>query len=130
MKLRDIYKHKKYNNFIRISSFATPINKSLDFKEDLYIIVENLQVIDGNVSSCPSFNMYGTQEDIEQDYELYRDADTITWDTYEEVFDKIKEMIEDQDRKYKKEIEDAFNRLSTEELKSLQQDIDKIIADK
>lgn len=128
MRLRDVYRHKKYGNFIRISSFASPINKSAKNKEDLYVIVENLQIIDDNVSSCPSFNMYGTVEDIENNYELYRSADTINWDTFWDFNEELKKLIKEQEEKDQKELQKTFSKLSEEELKSLKNDINKIIA--
>ena len=69
MKLGDVYKHKENNSIIQIDSFAAPMGK---FGEGESIIVFR-QIERHNefeIGSCPSFNGYGTQEEIETEYEL------------------------------------------------------------
>lgn len=69
MKLGDIYRHKENNSIIQIDSFATPMGK---FSEGESIIVFR-QIEKHNefeIGSCPSFNGYGSQEEIENEYKL------------------------------------------------------------
>lgn len=69
MKLGDVYKHKENNSIIQIDSFATRIGK---FGEGDSIIVFR-QIEKHNefeIGSCLSFNKYGSQEEIEKEYEL------------------------------------------------------------
>ena len=61
MKLNDIYKHKEFPHYVQIDSFASHIS----YGKDMLIIVRDLHS-DG--SSCPSFNKYGTAEEIENYY--------------------------------------------------------------
>ena len=62
MKIGDIYKNKENNSIIQIDSFATPMGR---FCEEKTIIV--FRKIENEIGSCPSFNGYGTQEEIEAD---------------------------------------------------------------
>ena len=64
MKIGDIYKNKENNSIIQIDSFATPMGK---FDEQKSIIV--FRQIE-RFGSCPSFNGYGSKEEIEAEYEL------------------------------------------------------------
>ena len=69
MKLGDVYKHKENNSIIQIDSFATRMGK---FGEGDSIIVFR-QIEKHNefeIGSCLSFNGYGSQEEIEKEYEL------------------------------------------------------------
>ena len=67
MKLGDIYKNKENNSIIQIDSFATPMGK---FCEKPIIVVFR-QIEKHNefeFGSCPSFNGYGSREEIEAEY--------------------------------------------------------------
>ena len=68
MKLGDVYKHKENNSIIQIDSFATHMNK---FDEGVIIVFRNIEKHNEfEIGSCPSFNGYGSQEEIENEYEL------------------------------------------------------------
>jgi hypothetical protein len=70
MRLGDIYKHKENNCIIQIDSFATPMGR---FVEDSSFIIVFKQIVKHNeyeIGSCPSDNGYGSQEEIEKEYEL------------------------------------------------------------
>ena len=85
MKLGDIYKHKKNNYIIQIDSFAWPIVKH-DFKKR--IIVFKTIVHDAlGIGSCPSFNGYGSQEEIESEYELLVPQEELNkYSDWDEIF--------------------------------------------
>ena len=90
MKLGDIYKNKENNSIIQIDSFATPMGR---FGEEKTIIV--FQQIERHnefeICSCPSFNGYGTQEEIEAEYELLvSQEDLINYSNWDEIFQLIK----------------------------------------
>lgn len=84
MHIGDIYKHKKYNKFIRICGFAHHIK--LLGAENFIIVYEVLQEIDGYLASCPSFMEYAyNQEQIEFEYDLYISADDINYENFDEI---------------------------------------------
>lgn len=69
MKLGDIYVNKENRSVIQINSYASPMGK---FSRGGMVVVFR-QIEKHNESgtgSCPSFNGYGTQEEIEQEYRL------------------------------------------------------------
>ena len=69
MKLGDVYRHKENKSIIQIDSFATPMGR---LGEGDFIIVFR-QIEKHNeyeIGSCPSFNEYGSQKEIEKEYEL------------------------------------------------------------
>lgn len=92
MKLGDIYKHKKDNSIIQIDSFASPMGKF--FERDSFIIVFR-QIEKHNefeIGSCPSFNGYGSQEEIEAEYELLVPQEELgNYSDWNEIFDLIQE---------------------------------------
>lgn len=70
MKLGDVYRHKENNSIIQIDSFANPMGYFV--RKDKLIIVFR-QIVKHNeyeIGSCPSDNGYGSQEEIEKEYEL------------------------------------------------------------
>ena len=86
MKLGDIYKNKENNSIIQIDSFATPMGR---FCEEKPIIV--FRKIESEIGSCPNFNGYGTQEEIEADYELLVPQKELNnYCGWEEIFRLIK----------------------------------------
>ena len=89
MKLGDIYKHKENNSIIQIDSFATPMGR---FGEEKRIIVF-CQIEKHNefeIGSCPSFNGYGSQEEIENEYELLvSQEDLSNYSDWDEIFQLI-----------------------------------------
>lgn len=91
MKLFDIYKHKTSNDLIQIESFATHMNT---FKNNI-IIFRNIEKHNGyEIGSCPSFNGYGTKEDIEKEYELLvEEKDLDKYEDWNDIFNLIDEVI-------------------------------------
>ena len=86
MKLGDIYKNKENNSIIQIDSFATPMGR---FCEEKPIIV--FRKIESEIGSCSSFNGYGTQEEIEAEYELLVPQKELNnYCGWEEIFRLIK----------------------------------------
>lgn len=68
MKLGDIYKHKEDNSIIQINSFASHMGK---FSRDSIIVFCQIEKHNEfKIGSCPSFNGYGSKEEIENEYEL------------------------------------------------------------
>ena len=68
MKLGDIYKHKENNSIIQIDSFASHMG---DFLEGHIVVFRQIEKHNEfEIGSCPSFNGYGSQEEIENEYEL------------------------------------------------------------
>lgn len=89
MKLGDIYKHKTENNLIQIDSFASHINDINPFKT--IIVFANISKSMGMYGSCPSFNGYGTKEEIEEQYELLVPEEELEkYNSWEEIFELIK----------------------------------------
>ena len=69
MKLGDVYKHKENNSINQIDSFATLMGKI----GEGYSIIVFRKIERHNefeIGSCLSFNGYGSQEEIEKEYEL------------------------------------------------------------
>lgn len=89
MKLGDIYKHKENNSIIQIDSFATPMGR---FGKGKSIIVFR-QIEKHNefeIGSCPSFNGYGSQEEIENEYELLvSQEDLSNYSDWDEIFNLV-----------------------------------------
>lgn len=78
MVLGDMYKSKKGNDIIVIDSFATPLIRGMDAEKDtMYIICKHMINDGGMVASCPSFNSYSTQAEIEDNYDLYYTSEQI-----------------------------------------------------
>ncbi len=84
MLLGDIYKHKEKRSIIQIDSFATPMEN----RQGEFVIVFR----EINENRCPSLlNKYGTQEEIENEYELLvPQEDLKQYDDWDDIFDKIK----------------------------------------
>lgn len=73
MRLGDVYINKNCAEVIQIDSFATRINSflNLEVDDDMVIVVRHLTESCGVVGFAPSFNSYGTKEEIEALYELF-----------------------------------------------------------
>lgn len=69
MKIGDVYKHKENNSIIQIDSFATWMAK-MEEGDSIIIFRELEKHNEFEIGSCPSFNGYGTEEEIEKEYEL------------------------------------------------------------
>lgn len=89
MKLFDVYKNKKDNSIIQIDSFATPMNR---LGEGFIIVYKNIEKHnDIEIGSCPSFNGYGTSEEIEKEYELLVAQENLDkYETWEDIFKLVK----------------------------------------
>ena len=87
MKLFDIYKDKVTNEIIQINSFATRMNTH----KDMVIVFERIERHNEfEIGSCPSFNGYGTQEEIEREYELLvSQEDLRKYEAWEDIFTLI-----------------------------------------
>ena len=89
MKLGDIYKHKTNNNLIQIDSFASHINDDNPFKT--IIVFNHISNSMGMYGHCPSFNEYGSQQEIEEQYELLvPQEDLKKYNSFDEIFELIK----------------------------------------
>lgn len=87
MKLGDVYRHKECGNLIKIESFATHINENLN-PFNVVIVFANLEKLGGAYGYAPSFNGYGTKEEIEEQYELLvAQEDLNKYSSWEEVFE-------------------------------------------
>ena len=70
MKLGDIYKNKQDDSIIQIDSFATQMGRYVN-EDSLIIIFRQIEKHNEfEIGSSPSDNGYGSQEDIEKEYEL------------------------------------------------------------
>lgn len=88
MKLGDVYKNKKTNNLIQIDSFATHMNT---MKNSIIIFTRIERHNEFEIGSCPSFNGYGTQEEIKKEYELLIPQDELNqYDGWNDIFKLIK----------------------------------------
>jgi len=68
LKIGDIYRHKQNNSIIQIDSFATHM---CGLGQNFIIVFKHIERHNEfEIGSCPSFNGYGTQEEIEKEYEL------------------------------------------------------------
>lgn len=89
MKIGDIYKHKENNSIIRIDSFATPMGRFCESKH--IIIFRQIEKCDDEFGSLPSFNGYGTQEEIEAEYQLLVPQEEVqNYSGWDEIFNLIK----------------------------------------
>lgn len=92
MKLGDIYKHKKNGSIIQIDSFAAHMNT---LEGDVIIVFRNIEDHGKHeIGYCPSFNGYGTQKEIEAEYELALTQEELrNFSEWEEVFEAIERKI-------------------------------------
>lgn len=89
MKLGDIYISKNQNKLIQIDSFATHMNKFRDGFIIVYLNIEKHNEFE--IGNSPSFNGYGTQEEIEAEYELLVSEDNLrNYQSWNEIFDLMK----------------------------------------
>ncbi len=66
MKIGDIYINKHTKSIIQIDCFAFPMS---DFLKSSIVVYNHIEKHD-EIGICPSFNGYGSQEDIEKEYTL------------------------------------------------------------
>ena len=89
MKLGDVYKHKENNSIIQIDSFATPMGKFLEGKS-IIVFRQIERHNEFEIGSCPSFNGYGSREEIEAEYELLVSrAELKNYSDWNEIFNLI-----------------------------------------
>ena len=91
MKIGDIYKNKENNSIIQIDSFATPMGRFCG--EKIIIVFQQIEKHNEfEICSCPSFNGYGTQEEIEAEYELLVQQEELSnYSDWGEIFQLIGE---------------------------------------
>ena len=68
MKLGDVYRHKKNKSIIQIDSYASHMGKIVE--ETIVIFKQIEKHNEFEIGYSPSFNGYGTQQEIENEYEL------------------------------------------------------------
>ena len=91
MKLGDIYVHKVNGDIIQIDSFASHIKEFNPFKT--IIVFSNIVKSMDMYGSCPSFNGYGSKEEIEEEYELVVTQEELkNYNSMEEVVDYIRSL--------------------------------------
>ena len=89
MKLGDVYKHKKNNSLIQIDSYATPMGR---FDKGKEIIVFRKIVPYSIIGSSPAFNGYGSQEEIENEYELLVPQEELSnYSDWNEILELVEE---------------------------------------
>lgn len=86
MKLGDIYVNKEDKGIIQIDSFASHMNELGSDK--LIIVFSNIEKHNEfEIGSCPSFNGYGTQEEIESKYDLLVPQEELNkYSDWDEIF--------------------------------------------
>ena len=88
MKLGDVYKHKENNSIIQIDSFANPMGRFLEGKR--IIVFRQIEKHNDEFGSLPSFNGYGTSEEIENEYELLVSQEELSnYSDWSEIFQLI-----------------------------------------
>lgn len=100
MQLGDIYINKKDNSIIQIDSFATHMGK---FQKPVIIIFRHLEANTDDIWSCPSFNGYGSQTEIESEYDLLIPYEKLNETTWEEALKSINSADVDKNEKGDKE---------------------------
>lgn len=88
MKLGDVYVNKKGKSIIQIDSYATHMG---NFPEKSIIIFRQMERHNAyEIGSVPSFNGYGSREEIESEYELLVPHEKLTnYSDWNEIFDMV-----------------------------------------
>lgn len=88
MKLGDVYINKKDKSIIQIDSYATHMG---NFPEKSIIIFRQMERHNAyEIGSVPSFNGYGSREEIESEYELLVPQEKLTnYYDWNEIFDMV-----------------------------------------
>ena len=89
MKIGDVYRHKQNNSIIQIDSFATHM---CGLERDFVIVFKHIEKHNElEIVSCPSFNEYGSQEEIEKEYELLVSQKELSeYQDWNEIFKLLK----------------------------------------
>lgn len=89
LKLGEVYINKKNKSIIQIDSFATHMGE-IDKPIIIYRCIGNHG---GMIISCPSFNGYGSSEEIEAEYDLLiPQEDLDKYNSWDEVLDIVKDV--------------------------------------
>lgn len=90
MKLGDIYVNKNTKELIQIDSFASHMGRLWEDTKHSIIVFRCLEKGDV-IGSMPSFNGYGTSEEIEAEYELLVPQEKLKeYNDWDEVFALVK----------------------------------------
>lgn len=88
MRLGDIYINKENKSIIQIDSYASPMG---DFLEGHIVVFRQLEKHGDVIGSMPSFNGYGSQEEIESEYELLITEENLNkYGVWNEIFELAK----------------------------------------
>lgn len=79
MKLFDLYKSKLDDQMILIDSFAVRVGT---ISEDMVVVFRKIIRSGFELGSIPSFNGYGTAEEIEELYEFYAEYKSNKWNEW------------------------------------------------
>lgn len=90
MKIGDVYRHKEKNSIIQIDSFATPMGKFVDASSFFIVFKQIEKHNEYEIGSRPSNNGYGSQEEIEKEYELLLPQEELyMYQDWNEVFELL-----------------------------------------
>lgn len=88
MKLGDIYVNKENKSIIQIDSFAWSMG---DITKGHIIVFRQIEEHGGMIGSLPSFNGYGSKEEIENEYKLLIPQEKLDeYDDWDKVFELAK----------------------------------------
>lgn len=92
MKLYDVYKNKNGTDIIQIDSFATKMGRFGESEDGMIIVFRHIEKHNEfEIGSCPSFNGYGTKEDIEAEYEVLVGADDLkNYSDWNEILELVR----------------------------------------
>lgn len=85
MELLDIYKHKESSKLIQITAFATPMGRIQS--DGFTIVFSQLHKMNGRVVTTPSQYGYGSEKEIEKEYELFLHREEVNkYETWDEIY--------------------------------------------
>lgn len=88
MTLGDIYINKENKSIIQIDSYASPMG---DFLKGHIVVFRQLEEYGDVIGSMPSFNGYGSKEEIESEYELLISQEELNkYGGWNEIFELAK----------------------------------------
>ena len=88
MTLGDIYINKENKSIIQIDSYASPMG---DFLKGYIVVFRQLEKYGDVIGSMPSFNGYGSKEEIESEYELLISQEKLNkYGGWNEIFELAK----------------------------------------
>lgn len=94
MKLGDIYVNKNDKSLIQIDSFASHMGRFWEDTRGSIVIFRQLEKHGDIIGSIASFNGYGTQEEIEIEYDLLIQQEKLSeYSDWDEIF-KLAEIDE------------------------------------